>query len=64
MVEVSSGKQRLKTDYVQKDAAHSESGGEINRDEVPPAYQEFVQQYFEEIRRPAPGKAKPGSEQK
>lgn len=65
MVEVSSGKQRLKTDYVRKDAAHSESGGEINRDEVPPAYQEFVQQYFEEIRKPSPaGKAKPASEQK
>jgi hypothetical protein len=66
MVEVSSGKQRLKTDYVQKDAAHSESGGEINRDEVPPAYQQFVQQYFEEIRKPTPAaaKAKPAPEQK
>lgn len=55
MVEVASGKQQLKTQYSQKHAAHAEAGGEINRDEVPLAYQQYVQQYFEEIRRlPAP----------
>ncbi len=51
MVEVASGKQQLKTQYSQKKAAHADAGGEINRDEVPLAYQQFVQQYFEEIRK-------------
>ncbi len=59
MVEVASGKQQLKTQYSQKRAAHTEAGGEINRDEVPLAYQHYVQQYFEEIRKtPAPVKPK------
>ncbi len=57
MVEVSSGKQQLKTQYSQSKAAHADAGGEINRDEVPLAYQPFVQQYFEEIRKPAPAPA-------
>ncbi|MGI8741957.1 MAG: hypothetical protein ACR2NN_05200 [Bryobacteraceae bacterium] len=51
MVEVASGKQQLKTQYSRKHAAHAEAGGEINRDEVPLAYQQYVQQYFEEIRK-------------
>jgi hypothetical protein len=51
MVEVASGKQQLKTQYSQRKASHGEAGGEINRDEVPLAYQQYVQQYFEEIRK-------------
>jgi hypothetical protein len=51
MVEVASGKQQLKTQYTQRNAKHEEAGGEINRDEVPLAYQQYVQQYFEEIRK-------------
>lgn len=51
MVEVASGKQQLKTQYSDRRAAHAEAGGEINRDEVPLAYQQYVQQYFEEIRK-------------
>ena len=58
MVEVASGKQQLKTQYSQKDAAHTEAGGEINRDEVPLAYQQYVQQYFEEIRKLPASKGK------
>jgi hypothetical protein len=58
MVEVASGKQQLKTQYSQKDAKHVEAGGEINRDEVPLAYQQYVQQYFEEIRKQPAAKAK------
>ena len=63
MVEVASGRQQLKTQYSQKKSAHGEAGGEINRDEVPLAYQQYVQQYFEEIRKLAPtasSKSKPG----
>ena len=51
MVEVASGKQVLKTQYSQRKAAHGDAGGEINRDEVPLAYQQFIQQYFEEIHK-------------
>jgi len=59
MVEVGSTKQQLKTPFSQRQAKHADAGGEIHRDEVPLMYQQFVQQYFEEIRKsPAtvPGK--------
>jgi len=58
MVEVSSGKQQLRTQYSQRDATHVEAGSDINRDEVPLAYQQYVQQYFEEIRKSSPAKTK------
>jgi hypothetical protein len=51
MVEVGSTKQQLKTPWAQKQATHVEAGSEIHRDEVPLMYQQFVQQYFEEIRK-------------
>ena len=57
MVEVASGKQQLKTQYSQRKAAHGDAGGEINRDEVPLAYQQFIQQYFEEIHKAPPKSA-------
>ena len=53
MVEVSSGKQQLKTEYSQKNATHVEAGGEINRDEIPLAYQQYVQQIREVRKLPA-----------
>jgi hypothetical protein len=52
MMEVASGKQQLRTDWSQQQANHAEAGSEIHRDEVPLMYQQFVQQYFEEIRKP------------
>jgi hypothetical protein len=58
MVEVSSGKQQLKTQYSDRSGAHSEAGGEINRDEVPLAYQQYVQQYFAQMRKLPAGKSK------
>ncbi|MBI3208452.1 MAG: hypothetical protein HYZ37_06080 [Candidatus Solibacter usitatus] len=61
MVEVSSGRQQLKTQYTQKNAAHADAGGEITRDEVPAAYQDFVQKYFEEVRKTAAPKPEPKS---
>jgi hypothetical protein len=51
MIEVSSGKQQLKTAYSSKTASHKESGGEINRDEVPLIYQQYVEKYFDQIRK-------------
>ena len=60
MVEVSSGKQQLKTQYSGKNGQHAEAGGEINRDEVPLAYQQYVQQYFAQMRKqPAKSKGSP-----
>jgi hypothetical protein len=64
MVEVSSGKQQLRTQYSGRTAEHTEAGGEINRDEVPLAYQQYVQQYFEDIRKQPAAKAKPAAKTK
>ena len=60
MVEVASGNQQLRTQYSQRKAAHADTGGEISRDEIPLAYQQYVQQYFEEIRKLPPVGAKSG----
>ena len=59
MVEVQSGKQQLRTQYTQHNATHAEGGGEISRDEVPLIYQQFVQQYLEEVRKSPSPKTKP-----
>ena len=58
MVEVSSGKQQLKTQYSDRNGSHAEAGGEINRDEVPLAYQQYVQQYFAQMRKLPAAKSK------
>ncbi len=52
MVEVGSTKQQLKTPLGQSESTHAEAGGEIHRDEVPPIYEQFVEQYFDKIRKP------------
>jgi hypothetical protein len=54
MVEVGSTKQQLKTPVGQSQSTHAEAGSEIHRDEVPPIYEQFVQQYYEKIRKTAP----------
>ena len=58
MVEVGQTKQTLKTPWADRQASHTESGGEIHRDEVPLMFQPFVERYFEEIRKSPPA-AKP-----
>ena len=55
MVEVGQTKQTLKTPWLDRQASHTEAGGEIHRDEVPLVFQPFVERYFEEIRK-APAK--------
>ncbi|MGC8792339.1 MAG: hypothetical protein ACP5U2_02985 [Bryobacteraceae bacterium] len=58
MVEVSSGTQKLRTPYSDRQTAHADRGGEIHRDEVPLFLRDYVQRYFEEIRKaPAPSNA-------
>jgi hypothetical protein len=62
MIEVGQTKQTLKTPWADRQAAHSDSGGEIHRDEVPLVFQPFVERYFEEIRKtPTPAKSAPKS---
>jgi hypothetical protein len=57
MMEVGSSKQTLKTQWSSQQATHSEAGSEIHRDEVPLAYQQFVEKYFEEVRKGEPATA-------
>ena len=54
-VEVQNSNQQLRTPYAQRDVHHADAGGEISRDEVPVALQAYVQQYFEQVRKLAPG---------
>lgn len=58
MMEVQSSQQQLKTAYSQQNARHMDTGGDISRDEVPVVFQEFVQQYFEQVRKQGDGPAK------
>jgi hypothetical protein len=50
-VEASSAKQRLKTEYSQQIGRHSDLGGEINRDEIPLMYQQYVREYMERVHK-------------
>jgi hypothetical protein len=55
MVEVPSGKdQQLRTAYSGRRAAHSDASGEISRDEIPLAYQQYIEDYFDQIRKLPP----------
>ena len=52
-VETPSSKQQLKTAYSQKTGQHQDLGGEINRDEVPLADQQYVRDYMDEVHKQA-----------
>lgn len=52
-IEVESGSQQLKTGYTQTTAAHSQTDGDVSRDEVPAPMQRYIQQYFEQVRKGA-----------
>jgi hypothetical protein len=53
MVEVGSTNQQLKTPVGEGQSLMPRRGAKSTRDEVPPIYEEFVQQYFEKIRKPS-----------
>ena len=53
MVENPSGKQRLETEYSQRLGQHADRGGEINRDEIPVMYQQYIREYMSQVRRQA-----------
>ncbi len=50
-VEVQSATQQLRTPYEQRSGTHSDAGAEIGRDEVPPALQAYVKEYFAQLRK-------------
>ena len=50
MVENPSGKQHLQTEYSGRVGRHSDLGGEINRDEIPLMYQQYVREYMSQVR--------------
>jgi hypothetical protein len=50
-VETPSGKQQLKTQYSQKLGHHADTGGEINRDQIPLADQQYIREYMELVHK-------------
>ena len=55
-VETPSGNQQLKTEYSNRLSRHSDSSGEINRNEVPARYREYVREYMEQVHKAKPQK--------
>ena len=53
MVENPPGKQQLQTDYSRRAGHHEDLGGEINRDEIPLMYQQYIREYMSEVRQQA-----------
>jgi hypothetical protein len=58
-VEVVSGDQRLTTQYEQRNAQHIDVQAEVERDEVPLVFQDYVQQYFKQVRKGGERPAQP-----
>jgi hypothetical protein len=56
-VETPSGNQQLKTAYSQRQGKHVDSSSEINSNEVPLRYQQYVRDYMEKIRNGSQSKA-------
>ena len=52
MIDVQSGNQKLQTAYKDKAATHGEGAGEVSRDEIPLSVQSYVQEYFQQVRKP------------
>ena len=52
-VETRLAEQSANVPYSPQSASHSDSGGAISRDEIPPAYRTYIQNYFETLRRNA-----------
>jgi hypothetical protein len=58
-VEVPSSQQQLRTGFTRSNATHTDAGGDITRDEVPVMFQQYVQQYFEQVRKQADRRGEP-----
>ena len=55
-IEKPSEQQQLQTQYSGKVRRHSNLGGEINRDEVPAEYQQYVREYMNQVHKQANSK--------
>ena len=55
-IDVQSTSQQLRTGYQDRKSEHVQAGAEINRDEIPVALENYVTQYFEQVRKQAPAK--------
>jgi hypothetical protein len=53
MVEVEAGGQKLRTAYSKQSASHGEADSDVTRDEIPVSMQAYVQQYFQQVHKPA-----------
>ena len=51
IIETESSRQDLQTPYQPVDAAHQDRGGIVSRDEIPVEYRNFIQTYFENLRK-------------
>ena len=61
-IEVASGTQKLRTPYTEQEVRRREAGGEVHRDEIPLIYRDYVQRYFEEIRKAPSRSAQPAGQ--
>ena len=52
-IETASRNQQLATPYSRRVGRHADTGGEIDRDEVPPMYQKYVRDYMKAVREQA-----------
>ena len=52
-VETRLAEQTARVPYNQQSTAHADQGGTVSRDEIPPAYRSYIQNYFEALRRNA-----------
>ncbi len=52
-IETRLAEQSASVPYNQQSAEHADQGGTISRDEIPPAYRSYIQNYFETLRRNA-----------
>jgi hypothetical protein len=64
MIDVQSGNQKLQTAYKDKIATHGEGAGEVSRDEIPLSVQAYVQEYFQQVRKPEGGLNNPAAKTK
>jgi hypothetical protein len=58
MIDVQSGNQKVQTAYKDSSATHGEGNGEVSRDQIPLSEQAYVQEYFQQVRKPEGAKPK------
>ncbi|MDA1314409.1 MAG: hypothetical protein O2968_13805 [Acidobacteria bacterium] len=51
LIETQAAPQQLQTPYTPTSAGHRDLGGQVSRDEIPFAYRQYVQKYFEALRQ-------------